>query len=455
MAPSLDLSQILPLVRLALGVGDAVSARAAEDALRVFERSVEQAGDAPVSLGPFYAQLVARNVAAEHAAALCIYLGRAAEALGAELSLPMAVARRSSADRHGLLASFMEEVAILRRQARERGSGTRPLTPGPAAGGTAVDDDDARATDEGTRTHDGIALAIDPPAATPALVEVAGPRRGRVIALPDGDGPVIVGQGRSARIEVQGEGVADRHARLVREGGRYLVEAVQGDGERAPLTINGTPTPRRVLEEGDRVRIGRATVFKFVLLDEVERSLLDGLYDRGHAEIAFIDADLAAVLSRTAILHRVREEASHFRRHGRPFTLLRIDVDEMGVLNAAYGRVRGDEAIAYVASAALAELREEDALGRLEGQQLLAILREAPERVGVAVAERIRAAVRTLRLSEAGHHDVSVSIGVASARAGDLDRPQALLALTDARLATAKAAGRDCVRPAPRRTVNS
>jgi diguanylate cyclase (GGDEF)-like protein len=451
MAPPLELDQILPLVRLALDVGDAVSPRAADDALRAFERSAEQAGGDPTSLGPFYAQLVARDVAADHAAALCIYLARAAEALGIELSLPMAVAKRTSADRHGLLSAFMEQVAVLRRQARARKSGTRPLTPGPvplAAREEGLD------TEDGTRTHESIELVLHPSPTLPALLEVAGPRRGRVVELSDHDDQTIVGSGRGARVLVKGEGVAERHARLTREAGRYLVEAIEEDGERQALTVNGTPTPRRVLEEGDRIRVGRATVFKFVLLDEVERTLLHGLYDGGAHEAPLIDAELGGVLSRTAVLHRLREECSHFRRHARPFCVLLIDVDEMGVLNAAYGRERGDEALAHVASTASAEMREEDAIGRLDGQRLLSVVRDAPERVGIAVAERVRAAVRTLRPSEEGHLDVSVSIGVAATRKEELDRPQALLELAGTRLLAAKEAGRDRVRPAPRRSVD-
>ena len=66
-----------------------------------------------------------------------------------------------------------------------------------------------------------------------------------------GDEPTIIG-GRTAAIQVPRATVTRRHARVYRDGGRFWVEDLGGDG----VWINGTQTERSQLANRDRVRVG-------------------------------------------------------------------------------------------------------------------------------------------------------------------------------------------------------
>jgi diguanylate cyclase (GGDEF)-like protein len=94
--------------------------------------------------------------------------------------------------------------------------------------------------------------------------------------------------------------------------------------------------------------------------------------------------------------------------------------------------------LAAVARQLRCRLRAEDQLGRLGGEEFLALLPDVDGKTAGATTERLRASVKAL--------DVSVSIGWASWRD---ESAEELLRLADDALYTAKANGRDCVVGAP------
>ena len=94
--------------------------------------------------------------------------------------------------------------------------------------------------------------------------------------------------------------------------------------------------------------------------------------------------------------------------------------------------------LAAVARRLGGELRAEDQIGRLGGEEFLALLPDVDGDAADATTERLRASVEGL--------DVSVSIGWASWRG---ESAEELLRRADDALYTAKASGRDCVVGAP------
>ena len=89
-------------------------------------------------------------------------------------------------------------------------------------------------------------------------------------------------------------------------------------------------------------------------------------------------------------------------------------------------------------------MRRQDVFGRIGGEEFACLLADADALVGREVAERIRGEFAAMPFAEQGQ--LSVSIGVATTTSRyELDE---LMAQADRALYAAKAAGRNCTRPA-------
>jgi diguanylate cyclase (GGDEF)-like protein len=133
------------------------------------------------------------------------------------------------------------------------------------------------------------------------------------------------------------------------------------------------------------------------------------------------------------------------QRHDRPLALLLVDADYFKRINDDCGHAVGDEALCLLAATLRRELRNEDLLGRLGGEEFVAVLPESDMQDALASAERLRRAVEELDFAAGGRPvPLRISIGVAAMRAGD--DFAALLRRADVAMYAAKRAGRNCVR---------
>ena len=133
---------------------------------------------------------------------------------------------------------------------------------------------------------------------------------------------------------------------------------------------------------------------------------------------------------------------SEARRYPHPVTLVLVDVDGMGTLNARFGTGTGDEVLREMALRLRVRIRESDALGQIDGDAFLAILPHTDDAGAATFAGiiRDRAVQRPIRTSS-GQVAVQVSVGVALMRPGMDLTADALLARADEALASARAAG--------------
>ena len=141
------------------------------------------------------------------------------------------------------------------------------------------------------------------------------------------------------------------------------------------------------------------------------------------------------------------------RLEGHHAAVLLLDLDHFKGVNDRFGHLAGDTVLAAVAAVLRAEVRDGDLVGRFGGEEFVVLLSGAGgedlEVGALVVAERIRDRVARLRPAvPGGPARVTLSAGIATApRDGhDLD---ALVAVADAALYAAKAAGRDAVRGRP------
>jgi diguanylate cyclase (GGDEF)-like protein len=125
--------------------------------------------------------------------------------------------------------------------------------------------------------------------------------------------------------------------------------------------------------------------------------------------------------------------------------VLMFDVDHFKRINDAFGHQTGDEVLKSVATLARAQLRAEDVVGRIGGEEFVCILSGLSEREARGLAERLCRAIADGSL-ESGLPRATISVGLAMYR--PLDTPAQLLARADAALYEAKQGGRNQVRRA-------
>jgi len=166
------------------------------------------------------------------------------------------------------------------------------------------------------------------------------------------------------------------------------------------------------------------------------------------SDLAYLDG-LTGVANRRRFDEYAELEWRRARRHGRPVSVLMVDVDEFKHFNDRYGHLQGDACLQQVAQA-LRQLvnRPADLLARYGGEEFVCILPETPIDGARVLAERMRAAVQRLGIAHADASAadvVTVSIGVAAAIVDASTSLEDTLTIADSHLYRAKAAGRNRV----------
>jgi two-component system cell cycle response regulator len=181
---------------------------------------------------------------------------------------------------------------------------------------------------------------------------------------------------------------------------------------------------------------GRTKVLQEELVEQTRR--LESLI--------FEDA-LTGVANRRYILTQLGALVSGARRHGRPLSAAVIDIDHFKSVNDSHGHATGDRVLVAVAAALRGHLRAEDHLGRLGGEEFLALLPDTDADAAARVTEKLRCEVAGTAV-EGGAVPLSVTISIGTATwAGE--PPEELLRRADVALYAAKAAGRDRTLSAP------
>jgi diguanylate cyclase (GGDEF)-like protein len=152
---------------------------------------------------------------------------------------------------------------------------------------------------------------------------------------------------------------------------------------------------------------------------------------------------LTGTFNRTALDQRLSELDGHpvQTNEGVSFAFLLADLDHFKRVNDLHGHPVGDMVLQDTAYIFRAGLRASDSVYRVGGEEFLAVLPGADEERAMEIAERLRRTVRDRRANGIG---VTVSIGVAVAREGELDSDD-MVARADEALYAAKAGGRDRV----------
>ena len=131
---------------------------------------------------------------------------------------------------------------------------------------------------------------------------------------------------------------------------------------------------------------------------------------------------------------RVPQELRRHRRHGRPLSLLVIDLDDFKRINDSYGHQRGDHVLQEVAAALLGGIRDHDIVVRQGGDEFAVVAPETDEEDARHLSSRLCQAVKGVSPDGIS---IGASIGCAFFPA-DAETLEGLLAAADARLRAAK-----------------
>jgi diguanylate cyclase (GGDEF)-like protein len=155
---------------------------------------------------------------------------------------------------------------------------------------------------------------------------------------------------------------------------------------------------------------------------------------------------LTGVLARAAMLERSKALIARALGGTKGAALLMVDIDRFKAINDRCGHAAGDRVLKEVAARMAASCRGGDLLGRVGGEEFLAVFAEVTEAEALVIAERLREAVARAPVAVGGGDPVAVTV---SGGLLALTRADAGLGLSeamsraDAALYRAKAEGRD------------
>lgn len=182
-----------------------------------------------------------------------------------------------------------------------------------------------------------------------------------------------------------------------------------------------------------------AHVTRKQLADGLRTRMQDGL------NLALTDPLTGLHNRRYAKFHMARVEAE-YRKSGKPFALMLLDLDHFKNVNDTYGHTAGDYVLIETSKRLKTALRRGDLISRFDGEEFLIILGDTNGKQARHMAERLRELIEThpVQLRNGAQIPVTVSIGMTLSSAIN-EQCDAMLEQADQALYASKADGRNVV----------
>ncbi|KOF13417.1 diguanylate cyclase [Ensifer adhaerens] len=261
---------------------------------------------------------------------------------------------------------------------------------------------------------------------------------------------------RSAYARKEGAHISDIVRAVVRNGERKDVptDASEESIQAAAATLHTDKDEVIPLSDGRwlalRTRTGEKNGTALVVVSDITAMKESELSLRKLADqmkgLAQTDS-LTELANRRSFDEALDTEFSRSLRTGSPLTLLLVDVDRFKLFNDTYGHLAGDACLKQIGRCLAASAkRAADRAARFGGEEFAVLLPDTNVEAGVAIADRLRAAIRDLAIKHNGSEFgiVTVSIGIAAFPSDpEISTPAELISRADAALYQSKNAGRD------------
>jgi diguanylate cyclase (GGDEF)-like protein/PAS domain S-box-containing protein len=213
----------------------------------------------------------------------------------------------------------------------------------------------------------------------------------------------------------------------------FEAELPTRDGDLVPVSVSLSP----VLDPTGRTIAISAIVHDIGERKRHEAAILASQQALSHQ--ALHDA-LTGLPNRTLLNDRLERAQTRARRSGKPPALLFLDIDHFKVINDSLGHASGDQLLVGVAERLDGLIRGSDTIARFGGDEFAVLCEDLTETQAIELAERVLAAFKVPFALDDRQLHVSVSVGVALAKAAD--DAEALVRDADAAMYRAKERGR-------------
>ena len=155
---------------------------------------------------------------------------------------------------------------------------------------------------------------------------------------------------------------------------------------------------------------------------------------------------LTGLYNRRKFMQIAEQELARTARMPAAVSLLLVDMDHFKRINDHFGHPAGDAVLQHAADLLAGHVRQTDTVARLGGEEFIVLMPQTPAEGALALAEKLRLAVRGQTLDWHGQCiGVTASLGVSSACPGEHTSFEALYGAADQALYAAKNQGRDRV----------
>ncbi len=161
-------------------------------------------------------------------------------------------------------------------------------------------------------------------------------------------------------------------------------------------------------------------------------------------EVAHLDS-LTGLPNRRLMVERLQQEWAAYKRRLIPLSLILLDIDHFKLVNDMHGHDSGDTVLTRIAQILRQEIRAEDTVARMGGEEFLVLSPNTNGSAALDLAERMRIRVAAEVFSGAGRSwsvTASFGVGVAEQEMSDWG---AVFKRADRALYQAKAEGRNRV----------
>ncbi len=247
----------------------------------------------------------------------------------------------------------------------------------------------------------------------------------------------VLGRSIDANVRLIDDGISRHHCRIRVEGSQVIVEDL---ASRNGTFCNGERLSHYVMQDGDKLQLGKTTILKFSYHDHLEES-----FQKQMLESALRDG-LTGTYNKRYFLDRLDSEIKFALRHKVNLALIMMDLDKFKGINDTHGHLAGDKVLSTFAKMVQRSIRNEDVFARYGGEEFAIITRAISRRDVFHFADRLRQEASQLAIESDGVRiPITVSMGIATIPDDPASTPQELIKAADDMLYEAKHAGRNRV----------